>query len=159
MSFDPTPLGCAAQTPDVVWTKEEITVTHKHLTTNEGGPIYQKGETNYPAASFGVWTGGAIMRKVLLPAFLLFLFIAAFPFKGYSAEPTYPIFTDVKTTRERTVSPIPVPNPGPNPLSIGQVELYEPTGYSSWKWDNGVDYGPLLLNGSRAEKPTRPKRF
>ncbi len=75
--------------------KEASTVIHKNLTTNQGGRTYQKGD---------------LMRKVVLPVFLLFLFVAAFPFKGYSAEPTYPIFTDVKTTRERTVSPVTIPD-------------------------------------------------
>ena len=123
-------------------------MTHKHLTTNEGGPIYQKCETNYPAAGFGVWTGGAIMRKVLLPVFLLFLFVAASPFRGY-AEPTYPIFTDVKTTRDRTVSPDSLPEDTIH-LTIDQVEQYAPNGYSSWGWGPGVDAGPLLPDGSRA---------
>ena len=62
---------------------------HKNLTTNQGDPIYQKGE---------------LMRKVVMPLFLLFLFVAALPFQGYAAEPTYPISTDVQTTRERTVT-------------------------------------------------------
>ena len=64
--------------------KGESTMIHKNLTTNRGDPIYQKSEPNYPAASFGVWTGGAIMRKVVLPVFLLFLFVAASPFRGYA---------------------------------------------------------------------------
>jgi hypothetical protein len=90
-----------------------------------------------------------------MPLFLLFLFIAVLPFQGYAAEPTYPISADVKTTRDRAVSPVPLFSPGPTPLTIGQVELYAPTGYSSWQWDNnGVDYGPLLLDGTAAPEPT-----
>ena len=64
------------------------------------------------------------MRKVVLPVFLLFLFVAALPFQGYSAEPTYPISTDVKTTRERTVSPASLTQAQPE-LKIDQVDQYD----------------------------------
>jgi hypothetical protein len=119
--------------------QKEASTVHKNLTTNQVGPIYQKGETNYPAASFGVWTSGVIIRKVLTPLFVLLLFIAAFPFKGYSAEPTYPISTDVQTTRQRTVSPLSIP--GAPELAIGEVDQYDALGYSHWRFGDGVDYG------------------
>jgi hypothetical protein len=129
-------------------------VVHKNLTTNRGDPIYQNGETNNPAAIFGVWNWGAIMRKVVLPVFLLLLFIAALSFQGYAAEPTYPISTDVQTTRERTVSPASL-DPGTTELYIDQVSQYEQFEYSSWGWGDPVDYGPRLLDGTRAaEEPT-----
>jgi hypothetical protein len=130
-------LGCPAQTPDVVWAKEESTVTHKHLTTNEGGPIYQESD---------------LMRKFATPVFLLFLLVAALPFQGY-AGPTYPIFPDVQTTRERTVRPASLA-PSTTELVIDQVSQYEQYGYSSWEWGAPIDYGPLLLDLSRAPKPT-----
>jgi len=105
---------------------------HKNLTTNQGDPVYQKGE---------------IMRKVVTPVFLIFLFVAALPFLGYAEGPTYPISTDVQTTRERTVSPVSIP--GAIELTLDKVEQYAPNGYSSWLWDyDGVDYGPLLPDGS-----------
>ena len=104
---------------------------HKNLTANQVGPINQKGE---------------LTRKVVTPVFLLFLFVAAFPFKGYSAEPTYPIFTDVKTTRERTVSPVKIP--GAPEIKIWQVDQYDALGYSHWRFGDGVDYGPRLPDGS-----------
>jgi hypothetical protein len=45
-----------------VCAREASTKIHKNLTTNQGDPVYQKGE---------------IMRKVVTPVFLLFLFVAA----------------------------------------------------------------------------------
>ena len=116
-----------------VCTKEASTV-HKNLTTNQVGPINQKGE---------------LMRKVITPLFLLFLLVAAMPFQAYPAGPTYPISTDVKTTRDRTVSPDSLPEDTIH-LTIDQVEQYAPTGYSSWGWGPGVDAGPLLPDGSSA---------
>jgi hypothetical protein len=130
-----------------VCTKEASMVIHKNLTTNRGDPVYRKGETNYPAASFVVWSYGAIMRKVATPVFLLFLLVAALPFQGYAAEPTYPITADVQTTRDRTVNPDSLPEDTIH-LTIDQVEQYAPTGYSSWGWGPGVDAGPLLPDGS-----------
>ena len=111
---------------------------HKNLTTNRGAQSIKKVN---------------LMRKVVMPLFLLFLFIAALPFQGYAAEPTYPISTDVQTTRERTVSPA-LLAPGTTELVIDQVSQYEQYGYSSWEWGAPIDYGPLLLDLSRAPKPT-----
>jgi hypothetical protein len=106
-------------------------VIHKTLTTNQDDPIYQKS---------------GLMRKVVFSVFLLFLFITAFPFKGYPAEPTYPIFTDVKTTRERTVSPVKIPDA--SEITIGEVDQYQALGYSHWSFGDGVDYGSILPDGS-----------
>lgn len=107
---------------------------HNNLIRNQGAPVYQKGE---------------VMRKVVLPVFLLFLFVAALPFQAYSAGPTYPISTDVQTTRQRTVSPVPIPNDPLPHLTIDQVDQYGPKGYSSWVFaEPGVDYGPLLPDRS-----------
>ena len=105
---------------------------HNNLTTNQGDPIYQKG---------------TIMRKVLLQLFLLFLLVAALPFQGYTAEPTYPISTDVKTTRQQTVRPVWLPV-STTKLTIDQVEQYAPNEYSSWLFGAGADAGRLLPNGS-----------
>jgi len=114
-------------------------MTHKNLTTYQGDPFYKKGR---------------IMQKVILPLFLLFLFVAVLPFQGY-AEPTYPISTDVQTTRERTVRPVLIINDPLPHLTIDKVEQYQPRGYSSWGWGLGVNAGPLLPDGSavRAYKP------
>jgi hypothetical protein len=105
---------------------------HKNLTPNQSDPVCQKG---------------AVMREVLLPLFLLFLFIAALPFQGYASEPTYPISTDVRTTRQQTVRPVPIPNDPLPHLTIDKVDQYGPRGYSSWVFGAGVDAGKLLPNG------------
>jgi len=105
---------------------------HKNLTTNQGNPIYQKGE---------------IMRKVAKTAFFLLLIVVALPFQG-NAGPTYPITPGaVQTTRDRTVSPTSLPE-HTTQLKIDWVEQYAPNGYSSWGWGPGVDAGPLLPDGS-----------
>jgi hypothetical protein len=107
---------------------EDNTVIHKNFRTNRGDPNYTKCET---------------ARKVAISLFLLFLFIAALPFPGYAAAPTYPISTPVQTTRQRTVSPIWL-DPGTTQLSIDQVSQYADYEYSSWGWGTGVDYGAFL---------------
>jgi 3',5'-cyclic AMP phosphodiesterase CpdA len=56
------------------------------------------------------------------------------------------ISTDVQTTRERTVRPVPIP--GAPEISIADVAQYDALGYSHWRFGDGVDYGPLLPNGS-----------
>ena len=86
------------------------------------------------------------MRKVVLSAILTFLFVAAMPLQGHPAEPTYPISTDVQTTRQRTVRPVAIP--GAPEIAIGQVEQYDILGYSHWELGDPVDYGALLPDGS-----------
>jgi len=88
---------------------------HKNLTRNQGDPVYQKGE---------------IIRKVVLPLFFLFLFVAELPSQAYSAGPTYPISPDVQTTRQRTVSPVPIPDDPLPHLTIDKVDQYGPRGDS-----------------------------
>ncbi len=88
---------------------------------------------------------GSIMRKAVTPLILFILFIAALPFQGYPAQPTYPISTPVQTTRERTVSPDPIPD-APQ-IAIGEVDQYQAYGYSSWSVGAGVDYGILSPEG------------
>ena len=78
--------------------------------------------------------------------FLLLMFLAGLPFEVYAANPTYPISTPVKTTRDRTVRPVAIP--GATPLSIWEVGRYADNGYSSWEFGLPVDYGPLLPDGS-----------
>ena len=90
----------------------------------------------------------SIVRKAAAPFILLSLFIAALPFAGYTAEPTYPISTDVQTTRERTVRPIDIT--GTAEISITAVSQYDTLGYSDWEFGAGVDYGALLPDGSAA---------
>jgi hypothetical protein len=106
---------------------------HKNLTRTQGNPVCQRGE---------------VMRKVITLLFLLFLFVAALPFQAYSA-PTYPVSTDVRTTRQRVVSPLPIPDDPLPHLTIDKVDQYGPRGYSSWVFaEPGIDYGPLLPDGS-----------
>jgi len=152
--FDPNPLERVGQPPDVTWIKEEGTMIRKSLTLKQGGTICQEGRMDPSATSIRGWTCGAIMRKVVVPLFLLVLLAAGLPVKGYGSEPTYPIIADVQTTRQRTVSPIALPI-DPNPLLIKQVDQYADRGYSSWQWGNPVNYGPLLLEGTTQEDPTK----
>jgi hypothetical protein len=77
---------------------------------------------------------------------VLLLFVGALPFAGHPAEPTYPISSDVKTTRERTVRPVSIPD-APK-ISIAEVSQYGMLGYSSWEFGAAVDYGALLPDGS-----------
>jgi hypothetical protein len=105
-------------------------VVHKNLVTYQGEPAHQ----------------GSLMQKVFLPLFLFFLFVAALPFQGYPAEPTYPISPDVQTTRQRTVSPDKIP--GAPEITIGEVDQYHALGYSSWSFGGPVDYGKRLPDGS-----------
>jgi hypothetical protein len=113
--------------------KGECTMRHKYLTTNQSNVVFQE------------W---AIMREVLLPLFLLFLLTAALSIQGYAAEPTYPISTDVQTTRQQTVRPVPITNDPLPHLTIDKVDQYGPRGYSSWVFGAGVNAGKLLPDGS-----------
>ena len=88
---------------------------------------------------------GGLMRTNEPSVFLLFLFVAALPF--WAADPTYPISTDVQTTRERTVRPLPLPDVQPY-LTITEVDRYGPRGYSGWRFGDPVDAGALLPDGS-----------
>ena len=83
----------------------------------------------------------------LTPAFLLVMLLAALPSKG--ADPTYPISTDVQTTRQRTVQPQPLPEIPPY-LTITKVDQYGPSGYSWWRLGDPVDAGALLPDGTPA---------
>lgn len=56
------------------------------------------------------------------------------------------ISTDVQTTRERTVRPVPIPDAPEIPIQ--EVAQYDALGYSHWKFGEGVDYGARLPNGS-----------
>jgi predicted phosphodiesterase len=115
---------------NIIGTKE-VSVIHKGLTMHQSAPVHQNGD---------------IMRRVLTSLFFLFLFIAALPFQGYPAEPTYPISADVKTTRQRTVCPVSIPD-APD-LAIADVDQYDALGYSHWHFGGPVDYGKLLPDGS-----------
>jgi metallophosphoesterase (TIGR03768 family) len=106
-------------------------VIHNNFTIYQSRPVCQKGD---------------IVRKLLTPLFLLFLFVAALPLQGYPAEPTYPISTDVQTTRQRTVSPKSIP--GAQELVITDVSQYASEEYSSYTWGGPVDYGAILPDGT-----------
>lgn len=92
-----------------------------------------------------VYPEGGSIRKVLTPAFLLLLLIAALP--SQSADPTYPISADVQTTRQRTVRPVPLPDELPY-VFIAGLDQCGPRGYSSWVYGDPVDAGALLPDGS-----------
>ena len=86
--------------------------------------------------------------KTLVPSVLfLFLFLSASPF--WAADPTYPISTDVQTTRQRTVRPVLLPDERPY-LTITEVDRYGPRGYSGWKFGDPVDAGARLPDGAAA---------
>lgn len=90
--------------------------------------------------------------RVAIALSLIFLAVAALPSRVNAADPTYPIPADVRTTRERTVSPDLLPDTTPQ-LRIDQVSEYAANGYSSWQWGAGSDYGPILLDLSPAPAP------
>ena len=94
------------------------------------------------------------MRKMVTPLFLLLLFVTGLPFCGYPAEPTYPISTDVQTTRQRTVCPIDIA--GAEEISITAVSQYDTLKYSHWTFGDPdlVDYGYLLPDGTVPITPT-----
>ncbi len=107
---------------------------HKNVTENRNSLLSQKS---------------CIIRNVTALSFLVFLFIMTLPFHGYPAGPTYPISTDVQTTRQRTVRPSPIPEAPEIP--IWQVENYAGYGYSNWTFGDPVDYGRLLPDGSEPD--------
>jgi hypothetical protein len=117
--------------PDIAEHKEATTMTHKNLKKNRNNPACQ----NY-----------RIARTAAMSLISLFLFLAAAPFEGRPAGPTYPISAEVKTTRDRTVRPVSIP--GAQEISMTEVSLYGALGYSSWEFGAPVDYGALLPDGS-----------
>ncbi len=68
---------------------------------------------------------------------------------GGRERPTYPVSTDVRTTRERTVRAAALPA-GTAQLTLEQVEAYAPLGYSSWSFGAPVDYGALTPDRTNA---------
>ena len=111
--------------------KEAVAMIHNDPRQNRNNSLRQKSN---------------IMRKVVTPLVALFLFAVTLPFAGYSAEPTYPISTDVQTTRERTVRAVDIT--GTAEISITAVSRYDELGYSHWEFGAGLDYGALLPDGS-----------
>ena len=91
-------------------------------------------------------------RKLLAYALALLLMGAMLPFEAFAEAPapTYPISTDVQTTRQRTVSPASIPNPPQPPLLITNVSQFASAGYSDYTWGDAglVDYGQLLPDGT-----------
>ena len=90
---------------------------------------------------------GAHMKRISAPVFLLMLFMAAAALPGCKENPTYPVSSDVKTTRERTVRPVALSD-NTTQLTIDQVEQYAANGYSSWVYGDPVDYGALTPDNS-----------
>ena len=119
---------------------EGSAVNNRKLAPCQNGPICHKGEMDCAAACTGAGFCGVILRKVVASSFLLFMCAAALPFQA--ADPTYPISTDVKTTREQTVRPVSIPDA--THLTINEVEQYAPNGYSSWVYGGPVDAGARL---------------
>jgi len=105
--------------------------TQKNLERNRNNPARQKSNTGI---------------RGVTPLILLLLFLATLPLSGYAGEPTYPISTDVKTTRERTVRPVDIT--GTAEISMTAVSQYDTLGYSHWQFGGGVDYGALLPDNS-----------
>jgi Divergent InlB B-repeat domain len=62
-----------------------------------------------------------------------------------SARPTYPIDSEVYTTRERTVRPSSITDLPPY-LTLDRVDQYGPRGYSAWAFGDRVDGGARLLS-------------
>jgi hypothetical protein len=106
-------------------------MSQEQISANPGNPSY--GESK-------------IMRTLMAPVFMIVYFMAAIPPQAYTAEPSYPIATDVYTTRQQTVRPVSIP--GAPELAITDVDQFESTGYSSYTLGTGVDAGPLMLDGS-----------
>ncbi|MCX5808055.1 MAG: TIGR03768 family metallophosphoesterase [Proteobacteria bacterium] len=100
---------------------------------------------------------GHIMRKMVIPAFLLFLYIMFLPFHTYAGGPTYPISADVYTTREQTVKPASIPDAVQ--LTVTEVDQYEPQKYSHWTLGAGVQGDALLPDGSTPGLRTPDKRL
>lgn len=70
-----------------------------------------------------------------------------FPSLGFATDPTYPISSEVYTTRQQTVRPVALPDGTPE-LVITDVSQYDTYGYSHWSIGQPNDYGPLLPDGS-----------
>ncbi len=96
---------------------------------------------------------GSVMRGLMAIALFLLLVAAFLPLKAHAATPTYPIFPDVQTTRDRVVSPLSITDTPPY-LAIQDVSQYAERGYSSWQWGPGVVAGPLLPDGTTTVAPT-----
>ena len=96
---------------------------------------------------------GSVMRGLMAIALFLLLVAAFLPHKAHAATPTYPIFPDVQTTRDRVVSPLSITDTPPY-LAIQDVSQYAERGYSSWQWGPGVVAGPLLPDGTTTVAPT-----
>lgn len=102
-------------------------------------------EERVPISETPKWVRGAVAQNGAMSVMLLLVLGAVFPFQA--AEPTYPIFPDVKTTRQRTVNPVFLADIPPY-LTIEEVDQYPSWGYSGWVFDDqGVDAGPLLPDG------------
>ena len=87
-------------------------------------------------------------QKTAVSLFLLFLSLTLLC-PAYGAPPTYPISSDVYTTRQRTIRPLAIP--GAQELTITEVDQYAAQGYTSYDpMGAPVDYGPLLPNGAAA---------
>ena len=116
--------------------------------------IYKNPTTNYTERAC---QKGHIMRNMVIPAFLLFLYIMFLPFHAYAGGPTYPISADVYTTREQTVKPASIPNA--TQLTITEVDQYATQGYSHWTLGAGVQGEALLPDGSAPGLRTAKKRL
>ena len=101
----------------------------KNPATNQGRPFCQKG---------------GIIRRLVMPAFLLLVVFAILPFQAYAGQPTYPIFPNAQTTRDRIVSPLSITETG-TPLQIQDVGEYATRQYSSWQFITpGVNAGAFV---------------
>jgi uncharacterized repeat protein (TIGR02543 family) len=113
-------------------------IDKKFSTARRNSTLYQKG---------------GVTRKLTAIALFLLLVAAFLPLKAHAATPTYPIFPDVQTTRDRVVSPLSITDTA-TPLVIQDVSQYAEREYSSWQWGPGVVAGPFLPDGTTTITPT-----
>jgi metallophosphoesterase (TIGR03768 family) len=99
---------------------------------------------------------------------VLFMAVVVFTFMGYSGTasaqqgPTYPISSDISTTREKTIAPVP---PSSGKILLKEVSKFDQFGYGVWKDGKGIDDGkrldimPAGYNGASATKKAKLLNF
>jgi metallophosphoesterase (TIGR03768 family) len=98
----------------------------------------------------------------------LFMAVMVFTFMGYSGitsaqqGPTYPISSDISTTREKTIAPVP---PSSEKILLKEVSKFDQFGYGVWKDGKGIDDGkrldimPAGYSGASATKKAKLLNF
>jgi metallophosphoesterase (TIGR03768 family) len=113
----------------------------------------------------GFMTSAHQFKKIRL---FLFMAVLVFTFMGYSGitsaqqGPTYPISSDISTTREKTIAPVP---PSSEKILLKEVSKFDQFGYGVWKDGKGIDDGkrldimPAGYNGASATKKAKLLNF